>query len=50
MSSPACIKCNIQWSKTVPLCYYSGFYLCGNCLDKIKAKEREETRKRILEA
>ena len=49
MTNPSCVKCGIEWSKIVPLCLISGLYLCGNCLEVVKKKEREEIQRRILE-
>jgi len=44
-----CTGCDIQLSKTVPLCIVSGMYLCGACIEKLKKKINEDRQKWVQE-
>lgn len=46
---PACSMCNLPWSKTAPLCAVKNMLFCGNCLDKVIAREKSEFKKWVEE-
>lgn len=47
--NPKCSKCGRSTEKTVPLILWKSFFLCGNCLNIVVEREREQQMKWLQE-